>query len=92
VINQSAEKNLVAFRDDRDRCLLGVFVDMTDFISRFSNEFIGRKNAFDGETPRLQSQRTRNDTKRAVAVCELGRIFVVRPTVAAATSKSTGKS
>jgi hypothetical protein len=64
---------------------------MTDFISRFSNEFIGRKSAFDGETPRLQSQRTRNDTKRAVAVCQLGRIFVVRPTVAAATSKSTGK-
>jgi hypothetical protein len=92
VINQSAEKNLVAFRDDRDRCSVGVFGDMTDFISRFSNEFIGRKNAFNGETPRLQSQRTRNDTERTVAVCQLGRIFVLRPTVAAATSKSTGKS
>ena len=69
-----------------------VFGDMTDFNSRFSNEFIGRKNAFDVETPRLQSQRTRNDTKRAVAVCKLGRILVVRPTVAAATSKSTGKT
>lgn len=64
---------------------------MTDFISRFSHEFIGWKSAFNGETPRLQSQRTRNDTKRVVAICELGRI-VFGPTVAAATSKSTGKT
>lgn len=64
---------------------------MTDFISRFSNELIGRKNAVNGETPRLQSQRTRNDTKRTVAVRKFGRIVVIRSAIAAATSKPTGK-
>lgn len=71
---------------------MGVFGDMTDFISRFSNELFGRQNAFDGETPRLQSQRTRNDTKRAVAVRQLGRILAIRPAVAAAAAEPTGES
>lgn len=71
---------------------MGVFVDMTGFISRFNNELIGWKNAVIGETPRLQSQRTRNDTRRAAAVRQFGRVFVARPAVAAATaSESTGK-
>lgn len=55
---------------------------MTNLISRFSNEHIGRKNAVN-EAPRLQSQRARNDTKRAVAVRQLGRI------IAASTGKSS---
>lgn len=70
---------------------MGVFGDMTDFISRFSNELIGRKNAVNGETSRLQSHRTRENTKRAVAVRQLGRVVVVRPAVAAATSEPTSE-
>lgn len=63
---------------------------MTVLVSRSSNELIGRKNAFHGETSRLQSQRTRNHTERAVAVRQIGGIVVV-PTVAAAFAESTGK-
>jgi hypothetical protein len=69
----------------------GCLDDMTVLVSRSSNELIGRKNAFHGETPRLQSQRTRNHTERAVAVRQIGRIIVVGPTVAAAFAESTGK-
>lgn len=64
---------------------------MTDFISRRSYELIGWKDAFYGEASLLQSQRSSNDTERAVAVRQLGRVLVVRSAVAAAATESTGR-